>query len=64
MKILFSPFSPYVRKCLVTAMELGIDASITLLPSNAHPVNRDQNIIAVNPLGKVPTFFTDDGRVL
>ncbi len=64
MKILFSPFSPYVRKCLVTAMELGIDASITLLPSNAHPVNRDQNIVAVNPLGKVPTFFTDDGLVL
>ena len=64
MKILFSPFSPYVRKCLVTAMELGLDSGITLLPSNAHPVNRDQNIVAVNPLGKVPTFFTDDGLVL
>jgi glutathione S-transferase len=64
MKILFSPTSPYVRKCLVTAMELGLDQKITLLPSNAHPVNRDRNIIAVNPLGKVPTFFTDDGQVL
>lgn len=64
MKILFSPTSPYVRKCLVTGMELGLDAQITLLPSNAHPVNRDRSIIAVNPLGKVPTFFTDDGQVL
>lgn len=64
MKILFSPTSPYVRKCMVTAMELGVDAQITLLPSNAHPVNRDRDIIAVNPLGKVPTFFTDDGQVL
>jgi glutathione S-transferase len=62
MKILFSPFSPYVRKCLVTAHELGI--KLTLLPSNAHPVNRDREIIAINPLGKVPTFFTDDGQVL
>lgn len=64
MKILFSPFSPYVRKCLVTAMELGLNDRITLLPSNAHPVNRDREIIAVNPLGKVPTFFTDDGQAL
>lgn len=62
MKILFSPFSPYVRKCLVAAHELSL--KLTLLPSNAHPVNRDREIIANNPLGKVPTFFTDDGQVL
>lgn len=64
MKILFSPFSPYVRKCLVTAHELGVVDRVQLLPSNANPVNRDQEIIPVNPLGKVPTFFTDDGQVL
>lgn len=64
MKILFSPFSPYVRKCLVTGMELDLNDRITLMPSNAHPVNRDREIIAINPLGKVPTFFTDDGQVL
>jgi len=64
MKILFSPFSPYVRKCLVTAHEVGLVERIELLPSNAHPVNRDQVIIADNPLGTVPTFFTDDGQVL
>lgn len=64
MQILFSPFSPYVRKCLVTAHELGLVDRVVLLPSNAHPVNRDQEIIAKNPLGKVPTFFTDDGEVL
>ena len=64
MKILFSPFSPYVRKCLVTAHELGLHDRLQLLPSNAHPVQRDRQIIANNPLGKVPTFFTDDGQVL
>jgi glutathione S-transferase len=64
MKILFSPFSPYVRKCLVLAHELGLNDRIELLPSNAHPVNRDRDIIANNPLGKVPTFFTDDAQVL
>jgi glutathione S-transferase len=64
MKILFSPFSPYVRKCLVAGHELGLDSRIQRLPSNAHPVQRDPAIIAQNPLGKVPTFFTDDGQVL
>ncbi len=64
MKILFSPFSPYVRKCLVAAHELGLNDRVQLLPSNAHPVNRDREIIRDNPLGKVPTFFTDDGQVL
>ena len=38
MKILFSPTSPYVRKCLVAAHELGLQDRIQLLPSNAHPV--------------------------
>lgn len=64
MKLYFSAFSPYVRKCLVTACELGLDDRIELLPAQAHPVNRDQDLIAVNPLGKVPTFLTDDGQVL
>lgn len=64
MKILFSPFSPYVRKCLVVAHELGLNDRLGLLPSNAHPIQRDREIIAKNPLGKVPTFFTDAGEVL
>jgi glutathione S-transferase len=64
MKLFFSPTSPYVRKCLVTAHELGVADRITLLPSNAHPVNRDATIIASNPLGKVPTLVTDDGMAL
>jgi glutathione S-transferase len=64
MKLLFSPFSPYVRKCLVTANELGLDGRISLLASAANPVTRDQTIIPHNPLGKVPTFFTDDGEAL
>lgn len=64
MKILFSPFSPFVRKCLVTASELGLADRLQLLPSNANPIQRDGEIIPLNPLGKVPTFFTDEGQVL
>jgi len=64
MKIYFSPYSPYVRKVLVTAHELGLADRIEKLPSSAHPVNRDREIISHNPLGQVPTLFTDDGTML
>ena len=64
MKLFFSPTSPYVRKCMVTAHELGLVERITLLPSQAHPVNRDATLVAANPLGKVPTLMTDDGQAL
>ncbi|NDI22998.1 MAG: glutathione S-transferase, partial [Betaproteobacteria bacterium] len=33
MKLYFSPTSPYVRKCLVTADELGLIDQISFLPS-------------------------------
>ncbi len=64
LKIFYSATSPYVRKCMVCALELGLEGRIERLPANANPINRDPAIVAHNPLGKAPTFFTDDGTVL
>ncbi len=64
MKLYYSATSPYVRKCLVSAHELGLRERIELLPAAPHPVNRDRALIVCNPLGKVPTLVTDDGTVL
>ena len=64
MKIYYSAASPYVRKCMVVAYELGLAERIEKLPSAANPITRDQTIVVNNPLGKVPTFFSDDGMVL
>ena len=64
MKIFYSPASPFVRKCMVIAHELGLAERIEKLPSAAGPVARDQTIIPSNPLGQVPTFITDDGQAL
>ena len=64
MKIYFSPASPYVRKVMVVAHELGLADGIEKLPSAAGPVARDATVRQDNPLGQVPTFFADDGTVL
>jgi len=64
MKLFFSPASPYVRKCLVVAHELGLAERIQTLDCAANPITRDPAIVARNPLGKVPTLLTDEGTAL
>jgi glutathione S-transferase len=64
LKLFYSAASPFVRKCLVAAHELGLRERIELVPGAAHPVHRDRAIVAHNPLGKVPTLIADDGTVL
>lgn len=64
MKIFYSAASPFVRKTMIVADELGVVDRIERLPAAASPVNRDRSIIPFNPLGQVPTFITDDEQVL
>lgn len=64
MKIYYSVTSPFVRKCLVSAHELGLRERLELVPAAAHPINRDPAVVAVNPLGKIPALVTDEGTVL
>jgi glutathione S-transferase len=64
MKILYSATSPFVRKCLVSAHELGLRKRLELVPVSPHPVKRDPAVVAVNPLGKVPALITDEGAVI
>jgi glutathione S-transferase len=64
MKLFYSITSPFVRKCLVCAHELGLRDRLELVAAAAHPVNRDAAVVAVNPLGKIPVLVTDDGAVL
>jgi len=64
VKLFYSPNSPYARKCLVVALELGLRERIETLPGNASPTRRDPDIAAKNPLSKVPTLVADDGTVL
>ena len=62
MKLYYSPTSPYVRKVVACAIIRGLDARIEKHPSNPHASPAD--LIADNPLSKVPCLITDDGLSL
>ena len=64
MKLFYSPSSPYVRKVMVCALELGLESRIERLPATVSPVNRDENVARANPMGKLPTMLLDDGTAL
>lgn len=62
MKLRYSATSPYVRKVMVTAIEMGVADTIELLSTNVWAQETD--IHAHNPLGKVPALVLEDGMVL
>jgi glutathione S-transferase len=64
MKLMHSGTSPFVRKVMVTAHELGLVDEIATEPAAAHPIDRSGAIRAKNPLGQVPTLVLDDGTAL
>jgi glutathione S-transferase len=64
VKLLYSVNSPYVRKCLVVAHEVGLRERIETVDADANPTRRNPAITAKNPLGKLPTLITDDGTAI
>jgi len=64
MKLHFSPKSPYVRKVMVCAHELGLVPRLELVRSVAAMLVPNPAIMADNPLSKIPTLVLADGRTL
>lgn len=61
MKIRFSPTSPYVRKVMICAIELGLADRIAKKATN--PWDPDTDLPDDNPIGKVPALILEDGTV-
>jgi len=59
MKLHHSPASPFVRKVMACAIARGIDGRIELVRTNPH--ESPANLLADNPLSKIPALVTDDG---
>ncbi|MGK9170383.1 glutathione S-transferase [Inquilinus limosus] len=64
MKLLYQTHSPYARKVLVMAHEVGLAGRIEVIHHETSPTRRNEAVYAANPLGKVPVLICDDGLVL
>ena len=64
MKLLYQSHSPYARKVLVFAHEAGLAGHIDVVHHETSPVERNDDVFALNPLGKVPVLICDDQTAL
>jgi glutathione S-transferase len=64
MKLLYQTHSPYARKVLVAAHELGLASALQIIHHETSPTLRNESVFAANPLGKVPVLICDDGFTL
>ncbi|MGJ7579858.1 glutathione S-transferase family protein [Variovorax sp. RHLX14] len=64
MKLHWSPKSPYVRKVLICAHELGLLDRLELVRSVAAMLKPNPSIMVENPLSKIPTLVREDGSTL
>lgn len=62
MKLFYSGASPFVRKVMATAIATGVVDRIEKAPTN--PWESPPDLLAQNPLAKLPCLVTDDGLTL
>lgn len=64
MKLIYSAASPYARKVVVLAHEIGIADKIELLDFRSPRVTGNPEIKTANPLGKFPALILEDGSAV
>ncbi|MET3663540.1 glutathione S-transferase family protein [Caulobacter sp. 1776] len=64
MKLLYQTHSPFARKALVFAHEAGLADRIEVVHHETSPTARNDEVFALNPLGKVPVLITDAGEAI
>jgi glutathione S-transferase len=64
MRLFWSSRSPFVRKVMVTALELGLGDQIATERVAVGVVRLNDDLMAINPLNKIPTLVTREGEPL
>ncbi|MGG5811040.1 glutathione S-transferase family protein [Falsiroseomonas sp. CW058] len=64
MRLHWSPRSPFVRKVMVAAHELGLADRIRTTRTVVAMTKPALDLLPENPLGKIPTLVLEDGTVL
>lgn len=64
MKLLYQTHSPFARKVLIFAYEIGLVDQIEIIHHETSPTNRNEDVFALNPLGKVPVLVSNERQVI
>jgi|LNFM01.1.fsa_nt_gb glutathione S-transferase len=64
VKLYYTPTSPFVRKVLVAARELGLADRIETELLRPTPTKADPTLSKANPLNKIPALILEDGTTL
>ena len=64
MKLLMSPLSPYARMIRILIRELDLMETVEEVQITTTVFDSAPDIIAANPLGKIPALVRDDGPTL
>ena len=64
MKLHWSPRSPFVRKVMVAAHDIGVADQIECVRTVAAMMKPHPDLMIDNPLSKIPTLVLDNGTVL
>lgn len=64
MKLHWSPRSPFVRKVMIAAHELGLAGRIETVRTVVGFEQINDDLLPDNPLNKIPTLVLDDGRAI
>ena len=64
MKLHWSPRSPFVRKVMIVAHEIGIAGRLERVRTMAATTKPNAELMVDNPLSKLPTLVLDDGTAL
>lgn len=59
-KLYSSPTSPYSSKVRLAALYAGIDLPVQVVVTSEEPAE----LLAANPLGKIPALMTDEGKAI
>jgi len=67
MKLFTTPASPWVRRCVVSVIELGLDDQVERIPTTwphtwaTQTTEYAPEFIASTPVARIPALVTDDG---
>lgn len=64
MTLHWSPRSPYVRKVMIVAHEVGLASRLRIVRTVTGGTEPHLALMKINPLGKIPTLELADGSVL